>query len=431
MRYQKLLLKQLMLLTAAMFALVFLGGCSNEAPTATSVAQVPEPSNTPTEAPTDTPTATSTPIPTDTSTPIPTDTATPTATATATETPTETPIPVMSVLILDEASGDPAAGVSVEFTDEEAGLTYSRTTDEEGLVSFDSVPAGEYQLEVLNGEAVAHEETVSLTGSEELSYEIVMALFAEVTADEVILNEGPGTGYDNVGTVVIGDVFSVLGQNEAGDWFQIAYEDDEGETTPAWIAAENVELSSEPESVAIVEAPPTPTPGPTAVPTTPTPAPEDDSDGEEGDEEELPDEITFYYISNPNDILGTFPVEPFDAQELYNKMLLVRNSLNTMNANIAGAQQGDAAACQTYVNAYNNILYSGTFYDEVPPDWVEIDSAYVLAFIYSLDRTRPAYLSCVDAQHVDDFNANLAANTIAQTLQFFNPYVDAAAVKVN
>lgn len=58
------------------------------------------------------------------------------------------------------------------------------------------------------------------------------------------------------------------------------------------------------------------------------------------------------------------------------------------------------------------------------------DNAYFISFIFSLDRTRPAYLSCIDAGRVDDFNFGLARDTIRQTLEFITPYIDAAAVKI-
>ena len=58
--------------------------------------------------------------------------------------------------------------------------------------------------------------------------------------------------------------------------------------------------------------------------------------------------ISHSYVSNPNDILGSFPIKPFSANELYNKMLVVRSSLTTMNDNSGGARNRDAAACQAY-----------------------------------------------------------------------------------
>jgi hypothetical protein len=98
-----------------------------------------------------------------------------------------------------------------------------------------------------------------------------------------------------------------------------------------------------------------------------------------------------------------------------------------MRDSLGGAHTGDATACANYVAAYNNVLYSGVFYEPVPPDWEDIDAVYFISFIYALDRTRPAYLSCVNAGTVDDFNYGLASQTIDQTLQFLQPAIDAAA----
>ncbi|MCA9962755.1 MAG: hypothetical protein KC423_00875, partial [Anaerolineales bacterium] len=88
---------------------------------------------------------------------------------------------------------------------------------------------------------------------------------------------------------------------------------------------------------------------------------------------------------------------------------------------------GDAAACAAYVQGYNNILYGTRFFDEVPANWQDIDSLYVLLFIYSLDRTRPAYLSCANSGRIDDFNYSLAYTTINDTLEVLNPTVQSAA----
>ncbi len=111
-------------------------------------------------------------------------------------------------------------------------------------------------------------------------------------------------------------------------------------------------------------------------------------------------------------------------------MLVLQRSLGTMRGSIDGAHGGDAASCTTYVNAYNTILCSGVFYDDVPADWQDIDLSYVVSFIYSLDRTRPAYLSCINAGTVDDFNYGLALQAIDLTQQVLNPAVAAAAAKL-
>jgi hypothetical protein len=174
----------------------------------------------------------------------------------------------------------------------------------------------------------------------------------------------------------------------------------------------------------------TPTPAPTAtntpVPFTPTPWPTATPEATA-----TSDFVTLYYVSNPADILGTFPVRPFDGQAMANNMVRMRDALNRMRGSIDAAAGGDGAACSTYASAYESILYSGVFYDDVPDDWAEIDFIYVLSFIYSLDRTRPAYLSCVNAGSVDQFNYGLAVQTIDETLQFLTPGVNAALAKVN
>ena len=180
-----------------------------------------------------------------------------------------------------------------------------------------------------------------------------------------------------------------------------------------------------PEPTETPTAVPTETPLPTntAVPVVNTPVPATTATPEESEEPEM---ITVYYISNPNDILGVFPELPFDAQGLKANMNNINWSLQTMRGSIDGAHAGDQASCDTYVGAYNNILYSGVFYKDVPGDWEEIDFVYFLSFIYSLDRTRPAYLSCVNSGSVDDFNYSLALTAINQTQTFMEPALNSA-----
>ncbi|MCI0729287.1 MAG: hypothetical protein L0332_21575, partial [Chloroflexi bacterium] len=167
---------------------------------------------------------------------------------------------------------------------------------------------------------------------------------------------------------------------------------------------------------------PTNTPRPTSppVPTnTPTPEPQP-----------TVEYITVYYRSNPSEVLGVFPVRPFDANALYNNMLNMRGSLYAMRNALDGTQSGDPNACATYIANYENIKNNGVFYDDVPGDWAEIDAIYFISFIFSLDRTRPAYLSCVNSGQVDNFNYGLALQTIDQTLGILNPAIDAAATKL-
>jgi hypothetical protein len=180
-----------------------------------------------------------------------------------------------------------------------------------------------------------------------------------------------------------------------------------------------------PEPTETPTAVPTDTPEPTntAVPIVNTPVPAATATPEESSEPEM---ITVYYISNPNDILGVFPELPFDPEGLKANMNNINYSLQTMRGSIDGAHGGDQASCDTYVGAYNNILYSGVFYKDVPGDWEDIDFVYFLSFIYSLDRTRPAYLSCVNSGTVDDFNYSLALTALDQTMNFLTPALNSA-----
>ena len=398
----------LLLLLAAL-----LSACgSGDSPTPTAVAAAPTEAATATLPPTDTPTA----EPTATLTPLPTDTPTPPPTATPTETPTPTPVPVVSVLVTDLATGQPIPAAVVEISSADLGVTFTRETDSDGLTTFELQQGAVYEVAVTaEGYQAATQSEVTLDGMVDLALELEPEILAEIAVDGAALRAGPGTVYAWLGTAESGTVYQVIGQNADGTWLQV----DRGEEAdPAWIFADNVTVSGQLDGVTAVEAPPTPMPTATPAAPQPTATPAQ------------VDTVTFYYRSNPNEILGTFPVYEFNGQALYNSMVRLRNNLQAMSGAINAAKGGDAAACQTYVNAYNGILYSGAFYDNVPPDWGEIHGAYIVAFIYALDRTRPAFLSCANAGSVDDFNYNLAVQTIGETLGFVTPYVNAAAAKV-
>ena len=81
---------------------------------------------------------------------------------------------------------------------------------------------------------------------------------------------------------------------------------------------------------------PTSLPQATAVPqpSQPTVAPTAETEAEESF-------VTLYYISNPSDILGTFPEKPFNADELRSHMVNIQSSLNTMQANLDAAKGGE------------------------------------------------------------------------------------------
>ncbi len=74
------------------------------------------------------------------------------------------------------------------------------------------------------------------------------------------VRSGPDTGFEKVGALNANSTAVVTGQNEAGTWWQIEFEN---ATEPGWVAAEVVEFVGNADDVPIVAAP---TPEPTAEP---------------------------------------------------------------------------------------------------------------------------------------------------------------------
>lgn len=192
-------------------------------------------------------------------------------------------------------------------------------------------------------------------------------------------------------------------------------------STPTHTATPTPTNTATPEPTATATPTETPKPRPTATPTptiTPTPT-------------ATLEPVTLYYRSNPKEALGTFPARYFNAQELYQNMTNLNKYLPIMQGALNGVTGSDSAnACQIYTNAYEAILNSGVFYENVPDDWKEIDMWYVLSFIYSLDRTRPAYLSCKNSGKVDEFNKNLAWQAIDLTSQVLGAALAEAKAKL-
>jgi uncharacterized protein YraI len=250
-----------------------------------------------------------------------------------------------------------------------------------------------------------------------------------VTAESTTLRSGPGDVYAHETEIEEGESLTIINQNEEGDWYLVDYSE---EGAQAWVNSEDVSITGGMDRVEVIDSPPTPTPAPTSAAPEPAQTESADAESEEPeseDESETIDTMIIYYISNPNDILGVFPVRPFDPAEALAKMQIIRGALYTMRDALPGARAGDATACANYADAYNNVLYSGVYYDPVPPEWQDIDGAYYLSFIYALDRTRPAFLSCIDSGHVDDFNAGLAEQSISQTLSLLEPAINEAAAR--
>lgn len=198
----------------------------------------------------------------------------------------------------------------------------------------------------------------------------------------------------------------IVGRNAAGNWVEIVTA-----TGTGWIPA-NAITGGAPGGTTPPPAPPAPMP----------PADDDEATAPPEDEEF----ITVFYLSNPNEILGEFPVRTFDAEEFYTNLILLRAGLEVMKNNLDGALRGDAEACETYAGAYLLILLSGVFYVDVPPQWQDADARYFLSFIYALDRTRPAFLSCLNAGRVDSFNYGLAMESIYDAIAVVDPAIQNA-----
>lgn len=78
--------------------------------------------------------------------------------------------------------------------------------------------------------------------------------------DHVVVRQGPGTIYDQVGVILPGTSISVIGKTFAGDWLLIEYPGAPG--GEGWVYANYMDVIG--GELAVVEIPPTPTPKITA-----------------------------------------------------------------------------------------------------------------------------------------------------------------------
>lgn len=197
----------------------------------------------------------------------------------------------------------------------------------------------------------------------------------------------------------------ILSRSADGHWLQVRAAGRTG-----WVpanAVSGVNPDPRPMNPPAPGTPPAPTPPPAPPPAPPT------------DEET----VTIYYASNPDEVLGVFPVRNFNARDFYGNLQRLRAGLETMKNTLDGTLRGDAGACASYIAAYEGILRSGVFYENVPAEWQEADLRYFLSFVYALDRTRPAYLSCQNAGRVDQFNYGLALDAVFDAINVVDPAI--------
>ena len=112
---------------------------------------------------------------------------------------------------------------------------------------------------------------------------------AEAAASNVELNtsqivnvrEGPGTGFSVLGQIMPGESYKVTGKTQAGDWWQVNFEDRNG-----WVIGQLVSTAGDSNAVAVVtDLPQSPqvsaaAPAPEAAAAAPAEAPADAGGGE-------------------------------------------------------------------------------------------------------------------------------------------------------
>lgn len=104
-------------------------------------------------------------------------------------------------------------------------------------------------------EEVAAEPTEALAA-------VPAAPMARAQDGKVNLRGGPGTDYEIVGELLVGESLEIVGRNADSSWWQISTT----EGGVAWVAAEVVAASDVSEAIPVVEAPAPPTAAPTPVP---------------------------------------------------------------------------------------------------------------------------------------------------------------------
>ncbi|MBN2116617.1 MAG: SH3 domain-containing protein [Anaerolineales bacterium] len=101
------------------------------------------------------------------------------------------------------------------------------------------------------------------------------------------VRSGPGTAYDAVGSLMLGQTATIVGRNDAYAWWYIAYPGVSG--GHAWIAASVVTSACVPSVVQVVAAPPLPAEEPVAASSSDDSDDDDESDSDGGGSSAQPD----------------------------------------------------------------------------------------------------------------------------------------------
>jgi uncharacterized protein YraI len=76
---------------------------------------------------------------------------------------------------------------------------------------------------------------------------------AEVTVEEAVIRDGPGTAYLVLDTAHQGDTFEIIGRSADNSWLVIMLEDGQG-----WINVSDVKANTDISNLLVMETPPTP-----------------------------------------------------------------------------------------------------------------------------------------------------------------------------
>jgi uncharacterized protein YraI len=141
------------------------------------------------------------------------------------------------------------------------------------------------------------------------------------------VRSGPGTAYDTVGSLMLGQTATIVGRNDAYTWWYIAYPGVSGGY--AWIAGSVVTSSCVPAVVQVVAAPPTPTKEVADA----NPPPDDGGNDNDDDGTETPFTLLYYAVFGPDLVASSMQFSPDPA---------VKNDRLTVTVTIENQGSGDA-----------------------------------------------------------------------------------------
>lgn len=149
--------------------------------------------------------------------------------------------------------------------------TYTPTATSAAFIPVDVIEAAAQATEVAleqNPPTPTPEPTQTPTATPAPTQEPAAEAVSVTILQDMNVRGGPGTNYPIVGPGPAGSTAPVIGRNDSASWLQVEYPPGSGGT--GWVFAELVQVSGDPQTVAVAEAPPAPAP----VAAAPAPQPE-------------------------------------------------------------------------------------------------------------------------------------------------------------